>query len=236
MYRMPSRRYSKKVPKNIRAYVKTAIHSSLENKKTNALAELIPFSDTISTASFNSLVPAVLQGTAQSNRVGNRIRIKKATLRLFVHVYEQSVTIAPVYVDVYIIKNKNSNGTLGPIATDFLQFGATAIQYNGGSTPYCGLLDVNSDQYALKYKKRLLMFNPPSGLTTAYTAALNPTASWSIDCTRMFKTHQLYNDTTSVPSNDNLWLAIGTTQSDGVNMAVNTGEVTYVMEFEYEDA
>jgi hypothetical protein len=81
------------------------------------------------------------------------------------------------------------------------------------------------------------VFNPRYDVTVAAAASINPSVCVTYDLTRFLKKRLLFDDGISQVTNDNLYLAIGTTPSDGANIGgVNAVEVTYVLETEYTDA
>ena len=234
-YRGPSKRYRKKVPAGTRAYVKSAISRSLENKQVASSANQLSFNPQIVPADCHSLMPSMSQGTGQGVRIGNAISVKRHMLRLVVNSIYASLTGAPTYVDIYIFKNKmNVNITT---MANFLQLGSSATDYNGDGSPIVGLLSVNSDVYRSCIHHRVQVFNPRYDVTVAGGAAINPSVCMSFDLTKFLKKKLQFDDGISTVTNDNLYLAIGTCQTDGQNVAgVNTVEATWVLETEFSDA
>jgi hypothetical protein len=120
---------------------------------------------------------------------------------------------------------------------DFLQLASSTTDYNGDGSPIVGLLRVNSDVYRDCIHERVQVFNPRYDATVAGAAAINPSVCLTYDLTKFFKKKLLFDDAGSAVTNDNLFLAIGTTQADGQKIAgVNSVEVTYVVEVDYTDA
>lgn len=234
-YRRPAAKYRRKVPPTVRAYVKSAITRSLEVKKTFITANQIAYKPQITTGSLQNLIPGVVQGAGQASRVGNSIGIKKAMIRGVINGFALGSGAGPTYVDLYITKSIQSNTVLTMV--DFLQVGSTSVDYDGDARPYSGLLRVNEDAFKPCIHERFMVFNPANTTTVAYAAAINPSVTFVYDITAFIKKTLVFNDTSSLPTNDSLYLCIGSTQADGGSLAGgNAGEVTWVVEIDYTDA
>lgn len=234
-YRGVSRKYRKKVNPNIRSYVRSAISRSLETKHAIQSVNQVAFNPQINVGDAIQLCPGIQQGTSQSTRIGNKVRTKKMTMRMVINSIYVAMAGAPTYVDIYFFKNKRSN-TISTMA-DFLQFGAASTDYNGDATPISGLLAVNDDVYRSCIHERVEVFNPANTTTVAYAASINPSVCLTFDLTRFIKKTLEFDDAGNICSNDNLFLAIGTSQTDGANIGgVNAVECTYVLEYEFTDA
>lgn len=234
-YRGASKKYSKKVPASLRSYVKSSISRSLEVKKASGIANQVQFNPQILVGDCILMTPGLAQGTGQGSRTGNSVTTKRCVVRMVVNSIYVATAGSPTYVDIYFFKNKKSN-TISS-TSDFLQLGSGSTDYNGDATPICGLLTVNEDVFRDCIHRRVEVFNPPNTTTTAYAASINPSVCLVFDVTRFMKKKLTFDDTNNVCTNDNLFMAIGTTQTDGSNVgAVNTVEVTYTVEYEYYDA
>jgi len=235
-YRGVSKRYRKAVRPAIRRYVRSAITRSLEIKKTYSTANQVAFNAVIDSSDIIPLLPGISQGTGESSRVGNSITVRSMRIKGVVNAFSQGATVAPTYVDVYIFKNKKANDLPSPFA-DFLQVGNSSIDYDGNTRPYSGLLEVNQDVYKDCIHVRFLVFNPINTLNIAYSSAINPSATFDWDLTPYLKKKWTFNDGVSSCVNDNLFICVGSTQTDGGSTgAVNTCELTYVCEMTYYDA
>lgn len=234
-YRRPASKYRRKVPKTVRAYVKSAITRSLEVKKTFLTANQTTFKPQITIGLIQNLMPGIVQGTGQASRVGNSISIKKAVIRGVVNSFSLGAGASPTYVDLYVFKAREC---ITPITmADFLQVGSSSVDYDGDARPYSGLLRVNEDAYRVAVHERFQVFNPQNTLNIAYAASINPSATFVYDVTSFFKKKLLYDDGSTLPSNESCFLAVGTTQTDGSSLAgANSGEITWVVEIDYTDA
>ena len=147
-YRAPLSRYRKKVPKAVRAYVRSAIGRSLESKRAFVNASNVLTYGIITAARCYSCVPTISQGTTQGARIGNSITIKKVQLRMQIL---GNVTTAPAhYVDIYVFRRK-PNATISTIDLNFLQAGNTSIGYDSDAYPWVGMLSMNEDLYEQMY-------------------------------------------------------------------------------------
>jgi len=235
-YRGVSKRYRKAVRPAIRSYVRSAITRSLEIKKTYSTANQVSFNQVIDTSDIIPLLPGISQGTGEASRVGNSIQVRSMRIKGVVNAFSQTSGISPIYADVYIFKNKKANDLPSPFA-DFLQVGNSSIDYDGNTRPYSGLLEVNQDVYKDCIHVRFLLFNPQNTLNIAYASAINPSATFDWDLTPYLKKKWTFNDGVSSCVNDNLFICVGTTLTDGSSLGVTpTGELTYVCEMTYYDA
>lgn len=236
-YRGVSGKYRKAVKPAIRKYVRSAITRSQEIKKTYTTANQVAFNALIDTADVIPLLPGIVQGTGEASRVGNAITVRSMRIKGVFCAFSQGSTVAPTYVDIYIFKNKKANDIPTGAMADFLQVGNSSIDYDGNTRPYSGLLEVNQDVYKDCIHVRYTVFNPQNTLNIAYSSAINPSITFDWDLTPFLKKKWTFNDGTSSCVNDNLFIAVGTTQVDGGSTGVvNTGELTYVCEMTYYDA
>jgi len=237
--RYSKRRYAKKttrVSRRVKSYVKREIARQTENKIVATTSDLSSILNYITDGQFRYLNIPLSQGTGQGQRIGNAIRLKKAILRISMWC---SNTVAnysiPKYFDVYIVKLKMANdGVTTAESNVFLQLGSTSTSYSGD--PIDGLRSVNSDVWTPCYHKRFLMINT-TDVTNQQGYAGRTNVNLVINCTKWLKKLQRYNDTTSTPTNDNLYLAIGATFADlSVRAQQVVGSYDSQFEYQYEDA
>lgn len=234
-YRGTSKRYRKKVPPGVRAYVKSAITRSLELKKTHTINSDVQFNPQIVAGDVLNLLPGMSQGTTQATRVGNSITLKRLVIRGVVNMVALGTYNSPTYVDVYIFKNRKTNNSPASMS-DFLQLGSSSVSYDGDTQPYSGLLRVNDDAFKECIHERFYLLNSPPSAAQAFNAAINPSATFEWDLTRFMKKKLLFDDSITAAQNDSLWMACGTTQSDGNTVSgSNMAEITYVVEMDYTD-
>lgn len=224
----------------VRSLVRREIKRMAEDKLIQT--DLGPYNmyQYIDAATTYNLLPTISQGTGQANRIGNKIRVTKAVLRMALTIFNQSVTYGPTYVDVYIHKYRNWSalqGTLPPSSmNDFLQVGNSSTSYSGVMTDW--LRPVNSDQFQLVFKKRIYLYNPLNSTSVSgSTSSINPSRTLVIPLTKHLKKLVMYDDTQNLPTNDQLWLSVGCTQMDGNSLPAATvmGKYQAIVDFRYED-
>ena len=237
--RYSKKRYAKKttrVSPRVKSYVKREIARQAENKIVATTSDGSTVLNYITDAQFRYLNIPLSQGTGQGQRVGNAIRLKKAMLRISLWCSNAVAnTTIPKYFDIYIVKLKMANdGVTTAEANVFLQLGNTSTSYGGD--PLDGMRTVNNDVWTYCYHKRVLMINS-TDVTNQNGYAGRSSINLSINCTKWLKKIQKYNDTTSSPTNDNLFLAIGATFADlSVRAQQVIGYYDSQFEYQYEDA
>lgn len=223
-----------RVPAGVKEYVKAAVHRGRELKtaQPNRVTNPAGLGNTLL---ITSLVPLIQNNTLVSGRVGNKIRVKKAYLRLNITLREQTLqnNPGPIYFDIFIVKNR-AQGT-APGLIDFLDLGSAGTPYDSAANPSCGLLDVNTDLVQQKFRKRILLYNAEQDGGVTAPGGLYAAKDMYIDCTSFLKDTWMWNDTAPYPSNDNLFLCIGASASVG-SVAGPLGQFTSAFMLKYEDA
>lgn len=225
--------------KQIRREIRREVARLAENKIIEGVSGTVTFGQSITPTSCYPLIPNISQGTTQGTRIGNRVRVRKAMLRMSITISNQAASVTPTYVDIYIFKYKpiktypNNSMPTGSMNT-FLQAGSTGTSYTGAISD--GLRPVNKDLYILKYRKRLCMWNPNNTASfVGATAQYNPNRSYNLDITKYLHKVLQYDDANSYCTNDDLWFAVGSTQTDGMlypGLAMGTFSLVVNVEFE----
>lgn len=225
----------------VKRMIKREIARQAETKIIEGVSGNVAFAQSITPSSCYPLIPNISQGTTQGARIGNRVTVRKAILRMSLTVSNQAASVAPTYVDIYIFKYlpiKSYPNNVMPTGSmnNFLQAGSTSTSYTGVITD--GLRPVNKDLFSLKYRKRLCMFNPNNTASfVGATAMWNPNRSYNIDITKYINKTLEYDDANSYCTNDGLWFAVGSTQTDGVLYpGLSMGTFNIVVNVEYEDS
>jgi len=236
-----SRSRRTKVSPTVKKYVKREISRQVENKIQDNEVTGASINYLIDDGDVRSLLPVLSQGTNQQTRIGNRVRIKSMKLKLHISCFNQTASISPTYFDIYIFKFKAANfGGGPPIAADmvlFLQDGSSAVAYNGTNI-LSGLRRINPDYFTHVIKKRIALFNPQNATTQiSSTSNYNPAMTMYFDLTKHVKKLLIYDDAATSCQNDNLYIAIGASQTDQTSLTtVNLGQYSYLVETTYEDA
>lgn len=158
----------KKVTKNVKTYVKAQIHRNIENKEINYSSGQIDMYNAAN-AAFGTqntapLTPStaymtIPQGNGEGSRVGNKVRVMKAILEIFMapKPYDATTNAVPTPQDVqlFIYNVKPLQDSIGSVQAgtliNFFQNGSTSTAISGNSVDL--LSDVNKDIYTLKMKR-----------------------------------------------------------------------------------
>lgn len=240
-----------KVSKNVKAYVDKAIDRNSEDKHmlknvfsaTNCIGGGFDSTGTnIGLTTTDSIIPLVIQGTAVSNRVGNRINVKSLLVRLMLEAKpvstSNSVEGLPFYVRVVFYNRKDSmtnptNNTILDLAGT-----STAFTYQNGSL----LLKYNTDLFNIISSKTYKMA-PCQGDSGGVTSERQPPNGFVSHVLRQFKLKcpkkLIYDDGSSQPMH-RIYCAIGVVNADGQNVQPaitgNRLQVSLDTHIVYEDA
>lgn len=255
--RMPRKKGSKwaaKMPRKSSKAIQYATAQELKRMVKKEIAkqaedkvhtyELGPYTifQSIDSATTYPLLPTIKQGVEQGQRIGNKIKLKRFNVKLAVNVFNQATNVSPVYVDLYIFKIKSvsmiSTSQIGflpaPIMENFLQAGSGTTQYTG--TTLDGLRDVNKDLFYCLFRKRMLLYNPLNSTSVqGSTSTFPPAETHNIDITKYVKRGLEFNDDSNSCTNESVWIAVGSTQTDGALVVANIGRYSLIVNFDYED-
>jgi len=236
------RRFSRPRPtrkkSSIKRLIRTEIARQAENKIHDTELTDVPFSQAINQTYIRQLIPPLQQGTTQASRIGNKIRVKRFDFRMSLTIANLGANASPTYVDIYIFKYKAAQNWTGLIPaadlSSFLQNGSSSEQYNGGILD--GLRYLNNDLFTSCIHKRILMFNPITSQSTAgATASINPNRTIKFDLTKHVKKSLAFDDNFSSCTNDNLWIAVASTQANGAFFFTDVGSYSGIVQMSYED-
>jgi len=194
----------------------------------------------------------ITQGVGQGQRVGNRLRIKKMTMKgvLVPMPYDigTNPTPRPQQIRMVFFYNK-ATPTSKPIPkANFLQLGNTQNSLQND------LMDMvapfNTDNYAIlgtrSFKLGLSQFWGDGGSTAPGDAVagyysnndFKYNINFSVDLAKMLPTTCVYNDTNAAPNTRSIFVAWILCRADGsANLsAVQPVSVQYVIDLQYEDA
>lgn len=182
----------------VKAIVKNTLSRQVEVKHFGNVEEskqaLIPISTTNpgkQIALYNAL--ACFQGTAQGQRVGNRVKLNKFMLRGFIHA-DPSSTV-PSYVRMLIIAPLDGSIGLGN-AADLFQNGN--ISYGPAPNFNDMTARINTDKYKFYYS-RLFKVGPSSWSTQGDNDFKN-FIQYKVNCMKMFPKIIKYNDAATNPT------------------------------------
>lgn len=226
-----SKRAPKKVSKPVKRYVRAAIAREIPNKKCQRALEEAAFGNVLDTGFVYTMLPVIQQGVTDGDREGNRIKLRKAILRMNVNLYTGTPEAA--WIDIYIFKLKSSVAL--PTTANlqrFLQSGATAVSYLGG--PIDGMLPVNKDLFTCYHHKRRAAAPQVTGSSGTNIGSIASSFCWQKNVLPYLAKSWTYDDSGTYPTNTQLLIAVvGSDFSGEVVRAF--GEFSMVVDYEYED-
>lgn len=234
------------IPKPLKKYIRNQIHRNAENKvyvqygAKNTITSL----STGTNPNQIYLLPQLTQGTGQSQRIGNEIKIQSGRIHGYVCCLPNSATATfqPTIVKMWLLSYKVYN-QFTPLTTsqmaNFFEVG------NSNGSWQCNLLDtqfpINKDDWTVYVTKQFEI--GLGGASTAFNTAVGAydnsriVHKFSFSYGKHFKQSLKYTDSASnVPTNRNLFLLIQAVRADG---SYSTGDspcsITYVNDVVYED-
>ena len=239
-----SRRSTSRYPKRtLRRAIKQVVRRQMETKSNQGTSAQINVNNIIANDDCFFLYPSITQGTGQSDRIGNKIQPVYFNVKLCISCNDVKGIITnptPTYFDIYIFKLKQQNAYAGPpTATDmtkFLQIDNTSISYTGDTLS--GLRPVNTDIFTLVTKRRCVLSNMTNATsTTNIGAPVMPAKTYSFNLTKHVKKNIIYDDNNGLMSNDNMYIAVGSSQMDGTSTGESlTGRYHLMVEMKFKDA
>lgn len=168
-----------KVPMSIRSYVNKTVNRNLETKMVTVQSGFTGYNSSINSAGDNiTLLPQLLVGTDQNNRIGQNIKPIKLVIRGYITYRTDAFQPAQVLgVRHFVYSDRSvSNYTMSTAAGsnfNLLDLGGTALIFDGTLIRYT--LPTNKEGFKFYHDKRHIM-NKPFG----YTDTLSTTSSNSI--------------------------------------------------------
>jgi len=242
----PRRKMAKKPSKKMTfaSRVKKVIHSQIENKKTGTYAAntLVNYCGSVTMPTIINLCPVPTQGSTVQQRVGNQIRVMKATINGFCVIKPYSATLntltSPTLVKMWLCRRKSYNVAMGglPASSDWAQFfqnGSTTLGFQSSILDM--VLRNNTEYWTILATKQITLSAAIGSMGTTDSGECLKRFSFS------FAKHLgtlLYNDVATQPTNKELFLAFQNVNADGSSSVVaqELSEISYTVEWEYEDA
>lgn len=249
-----SGRKANKVTKRLRKSVVAIVRREQETKcqQYNGVASIGAYGANVQTQGMIPLSPyssgvAIPQGSGQGERVGNQIRVVKATLSYVLSPIGYSAIVNPLpqpqefMLRIFSVKNENS---LVTSVGNYFQQGNSSSAPNGTINDMNRI--VNTDLYTQKkYVKHKIGYaawvptpglSPSSGYFANNDYALN--AHRTIDYTKHMAKIIKFNDNTSTPINNVTQTFIQCVNSDGTVSLSTTSSIlmNYTISIWYKDA
>lgn len=241
------RRSTSKVSTATKSYVNRMIHKNIENKKyISSGANINIVSAQSSTPQYVLLTPTMSQSVANGGRIANEIIVRKAFIRGRINLLPYNATTnnysCPTLVKMWVCRRKRSNITLAglPQLTDWNNFFDTGAGASGFAGSPLDMFTANNTEYwDILRTKQITLSNAFGPLYSSGT--INSSAgSVSVPFTFYFDrylTKLKFNDTTTSPTNKELFLVFQAVYADGQSSTSQTQcEFHYSMTHIYEDA
>ena len=245
------RAYKRKPAISFNKKVAAVIHNMAENKSTERAATnsvLAPPSASGLATYVNLLPTSINQGAGSASRIGNEVRIVKNVLYGHINMLPYDATTNPFACDIMhrmiVFKKLGSNEYNSPFTlSDQNQF----FQVNNASQAVTGqALDlhfrVNTDRFKVFRDFTFNLNAIAANLSPTFAAPVYASRSgdmvhkFRIDCTK-YVTKLKFEDTNTLPSNANLYLAIFPIRVDGATSAGidRYSEIHFVHDVQFED-
>lgn len=241
-------RSSNRLRKPIAMAIKRAIARNIENKVYSKYATNVPIVTTsLTTPTYlGNLLPQITNGTNNTERIGNHIRIKHAYIRGVVNLLPYSVLTnplsTPVIVKMWLASTKQINTNdlaLTACSTNFFDAGASPAGFQGNVLDT--LLSPNKDAWVIHATKTVELgatYASATGAvgTSGYFDNSKMTMPFYFSYGKKFRGEIKYNDATTIPTNRNLFLIFQAVYADGSFLGTQIAEYHYTCRVEYEDA
>jgi hypothetical protein len=234
------------VSKKIRAVVKKSIMSEAEKKRFVLYAsnQSCPTGSSGVTPLCVYIAPELNQGGGDGQRIGNKVKVTKSTLRLMVNLRPYNVTTnplpPPVWVRVLIVsfKKGNTNNIANTdLSTNLFSVTSGSVPFQGTPLDIC--FGVNPESWNV-YHDTVFKLGATSATSTgpastgSYLDQSDMTKALEIDIKNIGT--MMYQDTLSTPTNKNTWLIIQpiTAEGSAASGYIMT-ECHYVVDTEFID-
>jgi len=234
------------IEQSVKTYVKKAISRAAEKKvfiQFGANQSIQAAAGTNPIAQY--ILPQIGQGSSNSTRVGNRIKITSGYVRGFCNLLPFNAVSnpnpLPLKVKVWLCSNRkiNSNNIASTnIANDFFEINGATTGFQGNMLDM--VLSENKDVWQIWDSITLSLgtsnVTSTGPVSTGSYADGSPMSSAFYFNLSKICTALKYDDSTSVPTNRNLFLVFTTVNSDGsADAALIPAEYHYQVRYEYTD-
>lgn len=194
---------------------------------------------------FPTTGPSIVQGTGESDRIGNKIRTYKVELKLnlFPYSYGSPNNPVPIPQDIrIIISAQKNNHTIAPLAANMLDTGNGFSGFTGTVDDL--ILPLNKDTQVV-YVDRIVKLGysiyggtgSQAGSQSFSNNDYKLNQMLKFDCTKYCPAVVDYNDTTTTPTSKSVWVTIVPCNADGSNSTNNyTCYYSHVLTYSYTDA
>lgn len=251
---------SRKVPQPVKTYVRSMLKHYTETKHAMPVyaddINILPYSlattHSFTTLNLNQIFANVSQGTADGQRIGDKIKVNKLTFKGFINwdsskLNDETYTHIPVYVKMFVFRRQDGldspatySGASGVGESDILMNGPTATAPNNKLSDFNKLF--NRDVYRI-FKVKQFKLGPSAVGNTPESSG-----QWNND----FKFSQRFNINLSkhidvvkykegTPYQQNCAFYVGFLIAFGNSSNINAAskppvEIHYTTNMSYEDA
>ena len=247
----PARKYRKRVYKksSFAKRVKKVLHSNVETKIINSMGnqQTLAYAGSVTNPTFFRLLPGPSQGVAQGQRIGNEIRVTKASINGFLYLKSYNAISNnqnfPIYVKMWLCRRKATNIVItgDPSTTDFSRFfqdGSSSLGFQSNMLDM--VLQPNKDYWTVYATKTVQLSNSLffAGGTTAVTPSNgNTCVPFYFNLTKHLGLCKYADNVANIPINKELFLVHQICTADGQTLgALDAVRSTFQTQYEYEDA
>jgi len=236
---------------NVKTLIKKELHRQIENKTNQTLSSgntITSYNNNVSLFVVNCCpAAAILQGTGQGDRIGNKIRTVSCYFNFVLRPTPFNGVSNPVPIPQNVIvmfgKVKNARAQL-PTSGDFAKIWAAGNTFH---FPYGNeldlLQDVNKDWFTVYKMLRFKVGNAANNGTGGNAAASyysNNDYKYNvvrrINITKYMPKLYIFNEGTTFPTNDGLFMWAWCNPVDGSAASVIPCAMDYTLNYIYEDA
>lgn len=252
-------RVSVSVPKKIvKSMIKKELARSLENKRGAGEVQSLVLGTYTATpvSQSQTLVPTLSQGTAEYQRIGQQVTVKKVVLRGYIrpklaNATDGFYTTAEKLWNVRMIigkpRNINSQSVQGVVP---LSIGDLNNLFRDGvdnkpfasNNPLSLIRPTNKFYWKICYDRIHRIGISSNGAATNQGLKSDNNnypinKFFTIDLTKFYKKKLIFDETSSYPQNDCLWMSFHLCDIAGQGVGdTNCLDVTWYLDYEYEDA
>lgn len=228
-------RYSNK--SGLSRAIQRHLDKRVETKQLTVTNDQFFNSGITSTSEFYPLIPQITQGVGDSQRLGQKVRLKYLKIKGVVsyEISAQASNNFPVYVDMFFLQDKIQRSQNNPPNSyQFLTNGSSNITYNGDQM--VAQYPVDTEEWRLIKRKRIkLALNYAPGATSStLTDPISPIfRTFSLKIPVYNKVIDYESAGATLPQNTNYWFTCGffqytnTVQTLGTPVRVNYTTTVY---------
>lgn len=242
--------------KGLLAMVNRQIAKTEEKKESCQYSLNTPLPVSVNSGWVTSSIPicpyatgfTISQGVGQGQRVGNQIRTKKCWVKGILHPTDYNATTnpqpLPFSVRMLIFKDKfNKSSQPSAVGIDLFQNGSTVLPPQNDLADM--VLDINRDRYQVYHDEVLKVGFAGYGGSGALAIFQNFVnndfsfnAEFNVDVTKFLPKTITYNDVSTSPMGDTLWMIFLPVAANGSQLlANNTGlTMSWSAVYQYTDA